>query len=157
MSNSNTTTDVEPCFFIAILECTIWSFVCVGLGVLLGGAFGVLITLFVFLFTAVWAPFRICKLMCVTITTDECFRGPLGPILRVAVFFYVPIFPILHLIWVTLLCATIGTLFCIGKTTEMFFKHEYGTTMKMFQTELEDYVHRCRDLLVHDDELHTSI
>lgn len=136
-----------------------------GLGILLGTTTGVILTVVLFLLTALWVPLRIVKLLQVTITTKECFKGFLGPILRIFVLFGIPIVPVCSWIGGTILCATVGTLFLIGATTQKLFLQEYHKSIKIVlsnitlqpQTPLGDLSRRYHELLSDDLESHPSI
>jgi hypothetical protein len=152
-------------FFESIWLAIIWPILCLSLGTALGSLIGAFVTLIIFLFTAIRTPMHIFKMLYVTAKTDECFRGHLGGIMRMAVFLCVPILPLVFLVCVTLFCATIGTLYYIGKATKVVYKNEYRKTLKQVESNarlkpdshMGEYIKGCQQFMETDELSHSYI
>jgi hypothetical protein len=108
---------------------------------------------------------HIFKVLYVTATTDECFNGHLGLMLRMSVFLLVPLPHVIFLVLVTLFCSTIGILYYIGKTTKIFYNHEYKKTFNKIESNvrlepksyLGKYMKHCQRFMEDDTKSHPII
>mmetsp|Transcript_11972 Transcript_11972/g.15996 ORF Transcript_11972/g.15996 Transcript_11972/m.15996 type:complete len:658 (+) Transcript_11972:85-2058(+) len=138
----------------------VWPIFSIVLGLVCGSVFGIIITLVIFLLTLVRTPMHIFKMLRVTATTDRCFKGHLGLLLRVFVFLLVPLVHILFLIGITCFSATIGMLYYIGRSTKVFYKHEYAKTVKNIESNAKlepksyvgKYYKKCQHFMKDDTE-----
>lgn len=144
----------------------LWPIFSVLLGIIFGCVVSVLITSVVFLLTLLRTPMHLAKMLYVTATTEECFSGGyLSGISRLVVFLLVPLMHLLFLVGITVFSATVGTLYYIGKTTKVFYKHEYRKSMKKIESNarlepkspLGKYIKGCKEYMEDDEASHPVI
>ena len=138
----------------------LWPILSILLGTIAGTLLSAVATLAVFLITLVRTPMHIFKMLHVTATTKECFAGgmcmPL--VMRLAVFLCVPVVHLLFLGLITAFSATIGTMYYIGKSTKVFYKHEYRESLSNIASNARleedswfgEYVQGCQDYMEDD-------
>lgn len=151
--------------FFEYLWLAIWPILSIILGIIAGSILGTAITVIVFALTLVRTPLHIAKMAYVTIATSECFPGHLGHVLRFFVFFLVPVVHLLFLVGVTIFSATIGMCYYIGKSSQIFYNHEYKKTVKKIESNarlepksyLGKYIKKCQNFVACDEESYPTI
>jgi hypothetical protein len=131
--------------------------VLVGIGV--GCFLSLCMTLFIFLFTLVRTPMHIGKMLYVTAKNEEYFHGHFSTIMRTLVFSSVPFVHVLFLVAITLISATVGTMFHIGAATKGFYNQEFIESMIKIQSNIRlepesllgKYVKLCQDFMREDE------
>ena len=153
---------LAPCQLLWLL---LWPIVCIVLGTIAGILVSIVITTAVFLITLIRTPMHIGKMLCVTVRTRECFEGHLSTIMRIIVFLLVPFVHVLFLFCITVFSASVGTLYYIGRSTKVFYKHEYYKTFKKIESnaklEKKSYVGKylaaCHEYMQDDEVSHAAI
>lgn len=152
----------------AVLECLYlisWPIVSVVLGIFFGSIVGAAISVIIFTLTLVRTPMHVYKMMRVTATTDECFKGHLGTIMRISVFFLVPIPHLVFLLAITAFAATVGVLHYVGKASQVLYNHEYKKAFKQVESNarlepksyLGKYVKKCQEYMADDTKSYDVI
>lgn len=134
-------------------------------GLVVGSVVGAAVTAIIFLLTLFRTPMHIYKMLRVTATTDKCFKGRSGRVLRPFVFVLVPIPHVVFLLGVTTFAGSVGLMFYIGKTTKVLYNHEYKKTLKQAgsnarlepKSHLGKYVKSCQDFMEDDTASHPTI
>lgn len=125
-----------PC---RILYAMLWPVASIFLGIVAGIVMSIVITTALFLLTLVRTPLHLYKMLCDTLQSEECFPTGqyLDPVMRAAIFCCVPIVHVLFLFGITLFSGSVGTLYYIGKSTKVFYNHEYRKTMKTIKIQCQ--------------------
>ena len=135
------------------------------LGLVGGTVISAITTVIVFVATLAWMPLHMFKLLWVTATTKECFKGALGNGLRCLVFVCTPVTNMVFLAAITLFSATFGTLYYIGKCTKIVYKNDYCKAASAAQSNLRaepkshlgKYLKHCQEFMKEDDRSHFPI
>lgn len=148
-----------PC---RILYAMLWPVASIFLGIVAGIVMSIVITTALFLLTLVRTPLHLYKMLCDTLQSEECFPTGqyLDPVMRAAIFCCVHIVHVLFLFGITLFSGSVGTLYYIGKSTKVFYNHEYRKTMKTIKSNarlkpksyLGKYIETCQEYMADDHE-----
>lgn len=153
--------------FMECLFHMIWPVISILVGLVVGLIGGMVLTLLLSGITLIRTPMHMVKTMYVTATTQVCFKRCqyFDPLLRIVVFFLVPLPHVMWWVGGTVCCAFCGSLALIGAATKIIYENEYIDARKHITSNLliereslvGEYLEECRQFMRNDERSHGII